>query len=252
MSECLECGFGNGLHRAGCSYSPSGSKALRKEIESLRAKVVELEGSQEIWKPIAGYEGLYEVSSLGNVRRLTTKNKQTNKLKEEPKSWEFRAKPAWQRLIVMMGGIIINVILGIIIFIFLTYTYGETYVTKDEVNKHGIYAFELGQELGLQTGDKIVKVKLEAGDLLIFNSTEPHGIRPNKSEDKIRIAQYISMMPAQEDDEALKTWRIHSWKNRIAPEGYAFPGDPRNWEQTKYDTAQLTELGEKLPGLRKW
>jgi len=100
--------------------------------------------------------------------------------------------------------------------------------------------------------DKIVKVKLEAGDLLIFNSTEPHGIRPNKSKDKIRIAQYISMMPAEEDNEALKQWRINSWKNRIAPEGYAFPGDPRNWEQEKYETAKLSPLGEKLLGLKSW
>lgn len=100
--------------------------------------------------------------------------------------------------------------------------------------------------------DKIVKVPLEAGDLLIFHSSEPHGIRPNISKDKVRIAQYISMMPAQEDNEALKTWRINSWKNRIAPEGYAFPGDPRNWEQTKYGRAELSELGEKLLGLRRW
>ena len=80
--------------------------------------------------------------------------------------------------------------------------------------------------------DKIVKVAMEAGDLLIFNSLLPHGIRPNDSEDKVRIAQYISMMPAEEDNEPLRQWRINSWKDRIAPEGYAFPGDPRNWEQT--------------------
>ena len=100
--------------------------------------------------------------------------------------------------------------------------------------------------------DKIVKVKMEAGDLLIFNSTEPHGIRPNRSGDKVRIAQYISMMPAEEDNEAMKEWRINSWKNRVAPEGYAFPGDPRNWEQTKYKRAELTELGNKLLGLHTW
>ena len=100
--------------------------------------------------------------------------------------------------------------------------------------------------------DKIVKVKMEAGDLLIFNSTEPHGIRPNKSKDKVRMAQYISMMPAEEDNEAMREWRINSWKHRIAPEGYAFPGDPRNWEQEKYERAELTELGEKLLGLKSW
>lgn len=100
--------------------------------------------------------------------------------------------------------------------------------------------------------DKLVKVKLEAGDLLIFNSCLPHGIRPNLSKDKVRIAQYISMMPAEEENEVLKKWRINSWKNRVAPEGYAFPGDPRNWEQTKYTTAQLSPLGEKLLGQSKW
>ena len=60
------------------------------------------------------------------------------------------------------------------------------------------------------------------------------------------------MMPAQEDDNALVEWRISSWKNRIAPEGYAFPGDPRNWEQTKYKTAELSPLGRKVLGLYKW
>ena len=100
--------------------------------------------------------------------------------------------------------------------------------------------------------NKIVKVGLEAGDLLIFNSTEPHGIRPNRSDNKVRIAQYVSMMPAEEENLELRDWRINSWKNRIAPEGYAFPGDPRNWEKEKHKTAELSELGKKLLGLDNW
>ncbi|MFN5226899.1 MAG: phytanoyl-CoA dioxygenase family protein [Bacteroidota bacterium] len=102
------------------------------------------------------------------------------------------------------------------------------------------------------TGLELVKVPLEAGDLLIFNSLEPHGIRPNLSQNKVRIAQYISMMPAEQDNEPLRQWRIQSWQNRIAPEGYAFPGDPRNWEQTRYTTAELNDLGKKLLGLTTW
>jgi hypothetical protein len=50
----------------------------------------------------------------------------------------------------------------------------------------------------------------------------------------------------------LREWRITSWKERKAPEGYAFPGDPRNWEQTKYKTAELSSLGKKLLGLDRW
>ena len=100
--------------------------------------------------------------------------------------------------------------------------------------------------------DELVKVPLEAGDMLIFNSTLAHGIRPNKSENKVRIAQYISMMPADPANEALIDWRVRSMSARIAPEGYAFPGDPRKWEQTRYERADLSELGRKLLGLDPW
>lgn len=100
-------------------------------------------------------------------------------------------------------------------------------------------------------GFAIEKVKMNAGDLLIFNSTEPHGIRPNTSH-TVRLAQYISMMPAQEDDAALREWRVSSWRERRAPEGYAFPGDPRGWEQTRYETAELSDFGKKLLGLERW
>ena len=58
-------------------------------------------------------------------------------------------------------------------------------------------------------------------------------------------------MPAREVVEKVYILQ-RSWKNRIAPEGHAFPGDPRNWEQTKYKTAQLSALGEKLLGARSW
>ena len=102
------------------------------------------------------------------------------------------------------------------------------------------------------TGFEMKKVKMEAGDLLIFNSLQPHGIRPNLSDKKVRIAQYISMMPAEEENEALRDWRITSWRDSVAPEGYAFPGDPRKWEQTKYGRAELNSLGKKLLGLEKW
>jgi hypothetical protein len=100
-------------------------------------------------------------------------------------------------------------------------------------------------------GFETVKVKLEAGDLLIFNSLQPHGIRPNASTDEVRIAQYISMMPAQEDNEELRQWRINSWQSREAMQGYAFPGDPLEREKQN-PVAELSELGKKLLGLEGW
>jgi ectoine hydroxylase-related dioxygenase (phytanoyl-CoA dioxygenase family) len=101
------------------------------------------------------------------------------------------------------------------------------------------------------SGFEIVKVPLEAGDLLIFNSLQPHGIRPNRSSDKVRIAQYISMMPAQEDNEELRQWRINSWQSRNPMEGYAFPGDPLQREKQN-PVAILSPLGERLLGLTRW
>jgi hypothetical protein len=102
------------------------------------------------------------------------------------------------------------------------------------------------------TGFDIVAVTMQAGDLLIWNSLLPHGIRPNRSADRVRMAQYISMTPADESNAALRDWRIRSWRDREPPQGYAFPGDPREWEKTRYGRATLTPLGEKLLGLRRW
>ena len=92
---------------------------------------------------------------------------------------------------------------------------------------------------------------MKEGDLLIWNSLLPHGIRPNRSE-TARIAQYISMVPAEEENEEVLHWRIASWSDRIPPEGYAFPGDPRNWEKKLYPRAILSPLGKKLLGLESW
>jgi regulator of sigma E protease len=89
----------------------------------------------------------------------------TEAMKKDPEPWEFRSKPAWQRLIVMLGGIAVNVLVGMFIFICITYFMGDAYFPKDEVNKNGgIYAMELGQQIGLQTGDKIIRINGEEFD----------------------------------------------------------------------------------------
>ena len=76
-----------------------------------------------------------------------------------PETWEYRSKPAWQRLIVIMGGIVVNVLFGIAIFCMMAYINGERYLSISEVNKNGgINALELGVEIGFQTGDKILKI----------------------------------------------------------------------------------------------
>jgi regulator of sigma E protease len=102
------------------------------------------------WFPLGGY-----VKIAGMVDESMDKEA----MKAEPQPWEFRTKPAWQRLIVMLGGIIVNVVVGILIFIGMTWLLGDTYLPMKYVNDHGgIEAKELGQSIGLKTGDKIIKV----------------------------------------------------------------------------------------------
>lgn len=80
-------------------------------------------------------------------------------MKQPPQPWEFRSKPAWQRLIVMLGGIFVNVVVGVMIFIGITYAFGDTYLLKDAVNENGGFQVgPVGEAIGLKTGDKIVKI----------------------------------------------------------------------------------------------
>ena len=101
--------------------------------------------------------GAVPLGGFVKISGLVDESLDTKNLTAEPEPWEFRAKPAWQRLIVMLGGIIVNVITGIIIFVAITYSEGYDYIATKDV-KYGIVAHKLGQEIGLRTGDKIVAI----------------------------------------------------------------------------------------------
>ena len=101
------------------------------------------------WIPLGGYV---------KISGMIDESMDTEQLKQEPKPWEFRSKPAWQRLIIMLGGVFVNFILGIFIYIMLMYSYGEKYLPNENVND-GIWVQDsLAVRLGLQNGDKILSV----------------------------------------------------------------------------------------------
>ena len=100
------------------------------------------------WLPLGGYV---------KIAGMIDESMDTEQLKGEPQPWEFRSKPAWQRLVVMMGGIIVNIILGIFVFWMLTFKYGETYVDNTQL-VNGIVPGVIGKQIGLQTGDRITEV----------------------------------------------------------------------------------------------
>lgn len=103
------------------------------------------------WLPLGGY-----VKISGMIDESMDKEF----LKEEAKDHEFRAKPAWQRLIVMLGGVTVNAILGVVLFTMIALVWGVQYIPIDNVG-NGIVTYEIGKEVGFKDGDKIVEVNGE-------------------------------------------------------------------------------------------
>ena len=105
--------------------------------------------------------GAIPLGGFVKISGMIDESMDSDQMTAEPQPWEFRSKPAWQRLIVMLGGIIVNVITGIIIFVYLVYNNGETYFSRDQVIEIGIVAYNIGESIGLKTGDKILDISGE-------------------------------------------------------------------------------------------
>lgn len=100
------------------------------------------------WLPMGGY-----VKIAGMIDESMDKEQ----LKQEPQPWEYRSKPAWQRLIIIMGGVIVNFFLAWIIYICLFVNHGDNFIDNSKIT-HGIAVDSVGNILGLRNGDKILKV----------------------------------------------------------------------------------------------
>lgn len=100
------------------------------------------------WLPLGGYV---------KIAGMIDESMDTEQMKQPAQPWEFRSKPAWQRLIVMLGGIIVNIIVGVLIFWAITFKYGETFTPNNALH-NGINPGIIGKEIGLKAGDKIIAV----------------------------------------------------------------------------------------------
>jgi len=101
------------------------------------------------WLPLGGY-----VKISGMIDESMDKEQ----MKKPAEPWEFRAKPSWQRLIIMIGGVTVNLLLGIFIYSMILFAYGEKYLPNDNLTD-GIWCVSpLANEIGLKNGDKIIKV----------------------------------------------------------------------------------------------
>jgi len=100
------------------------------------------------WVPFGGY-----VKISGMIDESMDKEQ----MAQPAQPWEFRSKPAWQRLIIMLGGVTVNVLLAFAIFIMILWTWGDRYIPVSDL-KYGLFADTLGRKIGLKDGDNIIAV----------------------------------------------------------------------------------------------
>ena len=100
------------------------------------------------WLPLGGYV---------KIAGMIDESMDTAQMKQPVQPWEFRAKPAWQRLLIMLGGVLVNVLLAFAIYIGILFTWGETYLPAKNVT-YGVGCDSVVQEMGMQKGDRIVSL----------------------------------------------------------------------------------------------
>ncbi len=141
------------------------------------------------WFPLGGY-----VKIAGMVDESMDKEQ----MGKPPQPWEYRSKPAWQRLIIIMGGILVNFFLGMIIFIFVMAIWGEQYLPNENV-KYGISCDSIMLNAGLQNGDKLISIDGEkvvnfgkVNASLIFDAPQKIEVERNGERKEVAIQKFIT------------------------------------------------------------
>lgn len=99
--------------------------------------------------------GMIPLGGFCKISGMIDESMDKEAMKQEPKPWEFRTRPAWQRLFVMAGGVLMNVVLAFVLFSLILFTWGEEYIkTEDAI--YGIEVNPLAEEIGFKRGDKII------------------------------------------------------------------------------------------------
>ncbi|MDX1685630.1 MAG: RIP metalloprotease RseP [Saprospiraceae bacterium] len=150
------------------------------------------------WLPLGGY-----VKIAGMIDESMDKEQMAG----PPQPWEFRSKPAWQRLIIMLGGVIVNFLLGFLIFGLILWYWGESYIPADEV-EYGIYVDSIGHDMGLRDGDQIISIGGEPFErfdsrvllrAIVLDGAEQMTVKRNNREMEIPIDnKYVTMLSSND------------------------------------------------------
>jgi regulator of sigma E protease len=155
------------------------------------------------WLPLGGY-----VKISGMIDESMDKEQ----MKLPPEPWEFRSKPSWQRLIIMIGGVLFNLILAILLYSAVLFVWGEQYLPTKNV-KYGIAVSETGKEMGLRNGDKIISVDgIEVEDFnkivatIVLNGAKT--IEVQRNDEKVVVPVKNEIIPKLLKDKFIISLRI--------------------------------------------
>ncbi len=170
------------------------------------------------WLPLGGYV---------KISGMVDESMDTEALKQPPQPWEFRSKPAWQRLIIMLGGVTVNFILGILLFAMILFTWGETVIPMSEI-KNGLAMDSLLIRQGFKNGDHILKignepfVDMDPGKLIsaiVLNDVRQITVRRDGQEQVINLPEDAARQITREKipKSLLMQPRIPFFVNDVAP-----------------------------------
>ena len=168
------------------------------------------------WLPLGGY-----VKISGMIDESMDKDQ----MKKPAEDWEFRAKPAWQRLIIMLGGVTVNLLLGIFIYSMVLYTWGDRYLSNENA-VDGIICSDFAKETGFENGDKIISIDGENVDRFL-EINENMLLRDESFVVVVERNKNIIRVPVGENF-------IKHWKN--------------NGRELLFSPRTIVEIGEFVPG----
>lgn len=171
------------------------------------------------WVPFGGY---------CKIAGMVDESMDKDQMKSEPQPWEYRSKPAWQRLLIIVGGVMMNILLAIGIYIGITYAWGDSYIKTKDV-EHGFMFSEVAHEIGFRDGDKIISVGGEFVDnygqipalILLDDAREVQVERGGKPVTVTIDKQYIKAMLKDKEFINLRTPFV---VGKVMPDGGAAAG----------------------------
>ena len=144
--------------------------------------------------------GVLPLGGYVKISGIIDESFDTDHVKTEPKPWEFRSKPPWQRLIILIGGVTVNLILGFLIYSMVLFVWGKNVITAEDLNS-GFTVSESMKKIGFEDGDRILKIdgkdledQLQINNILVSRSIDVvEVIRSNESREIINIPENIGL-----------------------------------------------------------